>query len=199
MENFNITNLKNDIFICDDLFTTEELDIIEEECNQFMSTKGSWSVEREVTLSLDPELGISSILWLPKTSKNKFLHTKLAKLAKFVNDHHYHFDITGYIEKGIMYIEYNKVGDYYDWHTDYAMKSNSEIEPAKIIVILQLTDPKDYTGAAVEVAGKVGAVELPRKRGLVSVITGYSPHRVLPLESGKRKVLSAWFTGPNFK
>ena len=99
----------------------------------------------------------------------------------------------------LQYTEYHgSEGGKYDWHHDVDW-NNSEGLDRKLSVTVQLSDPTDYTGGEFEFQ----EVEQPkpecRDKGTVLVFPSYLQHRVLPVTSGVRKTLVAWFVGPRWR
>ena len=147
------TKINNDIVICDGAFTEEELATIENSCDLHMETHGV----------ITKMAGISYAMWVPRAANTKLIYSKMADVCRKANEQFFNFDITGYIDEGILFLEYRDPGHHFDWHVDNSESYRGKIEPVKLIVILQLTDPSNYEGAVAEVAG-TGITQLPKKR-----------------------------------
>lgn len=188
-----LSQLSTGLVLCEDAFSQEELIDIQTVCSELLKTHG------DVTnMTGDPALRKSEYMFIPRVASTKAFYTHLAQIGREINSKFYNFDLTGYTDDGILYLEYNQPGDHFDWHIDNSENYRSDKDPVKLIVVLQLTDPKEYEGADAEVAG-TGITTIPKKQGLVYAMPGYTSHRVTPLVSGRRAILSCWFTGPKFK
>ncbi len=185
--------LNNNIVLCDNAFTSHELKDIQNFCYACLPSQGVVQY-----MTGDPSVRKSDTMWLPRTLDTRFLYTRIATIARTINEKYFHFDLTGYIDEGILYLDYNQQGDHYDWHIDNSQSYRGNKDPVKLIVILQLSDPSEYCGGDAEIAG-TGITVIPKRKGLIYAIPGYTAHRVTPLLSGRRTILSSWFTGPAFK
>jgi predicted 2-oxoglutarate/Fe(II)-dependent dioxygenase YbiX len=181
------------IVLCYDVFTDEELHSIESACDDNMRA-GGW-VE---TATGDQLTRKSNLVFLERRPDTNLIFQRLLAVAREANERFFHFELTELSEEGILYIDYNQPGDQYDWHVDNSEKYREGKNAVKLIIVLQLTDPSQYEGADAQVAC-TGIVTIPKKRGLIYVMAGWSAHRVTPLISGRRKVLSCWVSGPTFK
>ncbi|WP_242909921.1 JmjC domain-containing protein [Actinomadura terrae] len=107
----------------------------------------------------------------------------------------YGFDLTG-IKRAPQYVEYLPGNGHFHRHNDY---SHDQLDsPRKITVIVQLSDPADYEGGALQMFG-VETEELPRERGSVLVFPSMIDHRVTPVTRGMRRALVAWVAGPRLR
>ena len=79
-------------------------------------------------------------------------------------------------------------GDFYDWHCDIGRGAMTR----KLSASLQLTDPNEYDGGALELWG---AAPINRTQGALLVFPSYTLHRVTPVTRGVRHSLVAWATG----
>lgn len=80
-------------------------------------------------------------------------------------------------------------GDEYGWHLDIGPGAASL---RKLSATVQLSDPDDYEGGALEIWG-TDAID--RAIGSAVVFPSYLVHRVLPVTRGVRRSLVAWMTG----
>lgn len=102
-------------------------------------------------------------------------------------------DITGL--EDLQLTEYGKDG-HYGWHTDCDPFLKLGGLHRKVTAVLMLSGDFAYSGGDLEIEG----LELPRlKKGDVIVFPSVVKHRVKPVESGLRRTLVCWTTGPYFK
>jgi PKHD-type hydroxylase len=109
------------------------------------------------------------------------------------------FDFDGF-EEGFLLLRYDGAlagGDYYDWHMDIG-GSGSTVS-RKLTLIVQLSDPVDYAGGALEdnMAGDTQSSN--REQGTLTASPSFALHRVTPVTAGCRYALAAWAHGPAFR
>ena len=88
-------------------------------------------------------------------------------------------------------------GSFYDWHYDVNWKGESAYD-RKLSICVQLCNPSEYEGGNFEF-DEVKTTADFRSKGTVLVFPSYLRHRVLPVTSGIRRSLVAWFVGPRWK
>lgn len=132
-----------------------------------------------------------------------WIFDKLGRLAQRAN-RTYGFDLLGFTEDA-QFTLYDEPGAFYDWHQDGL---GGEVAIRKLAIVVQLSDPADYRGGALEVMGVVHEYEPDdvaawsddaRARGSVIVFPAFEYHRVTPIVSGKRYSLVCWVGGPPFR
>lgn len=100
----------------------------------------------------------------------------------------------------VQYTEYHaSEGGKYDWHHDVDWNSMTGWD-RKISLTVQLSDPDEYEGGDfVMEDGQEPLPEWYKEKGTVLAFPSYIAHRVLPVTSGVRKSLVAWFEGPTWR
>ena len=98
----------------------------------------------------------------------------------------------------IQFTEYHgESQDHYDWHEDNSAAMKKPMD-RKLSFVLQLSDPKDYTGGKFELTPQ--ADPLPAgafsKQGDALLFRSGLKHRVEPVTSGIRYSLVTWVHGP---
>ena len=86
---------------------------------------------------------------------------------------------------------------HYDWHQDVHWNGQAAAD-RKISITVQLSDGDDYEGGDFEFDDVKTNADF-RSKGTVLVFPSYLRHRVLPVTSGTRRSLVAWFFGPRWK
>jgi PKHD-type hydroxylase len=66
----------------------------------------------------------------------------------------------------------------------------------KISVVVQLSDPSDYTGGELNLNGGNGIITAPKEKNTVIIFPSFVLHRVTPVLTGIRKSLVTWVAGP---
>lgn len=141
---------------------------------------------------VDTEIRSSTIRWL----KDRSIRDLLWEFVKEANINAFGVDVENYAE--MQFTEYYaSQNGHYDWHHDVNWQGNANSD-RKLSVTVQLSHPNEYEGGAFE----FNECQTPlnaRARGTVLVFPSYLHHRVLPVTSGSRKSLVAWFHGPRWR
>ena len=107
------------------------------------------------------------------------------------NDTMWNFDLLGYHDS-LQYTTYYGGGGHYDWHTDVGPGMANR----KLSVVVQLTDPTEYTGGELNLNGGQGIIAAPKEKNTVIIFPSFVLHRVTPVLTGTRKSLVTWIAGP---
>src|SRR5258708_40174408 len=103
-----------------------------------------------------------------------------------LNRDFYGFDLFGLVESFQYTVYDGQEGGHYNWHVDLG---GEDVEPRKISLSLQLTDPSSYRGCDLVLEAGTGPHIAERARGTLIAFPSYVLHRVTPIESGTRKSL----------
>ena len=141
----------------------------------------------------DASVRSSDVAWL---TGNNVVQDIIWEYVKAANDRAFHFQIEN---KGdIQYTEYHAVKKgHYDWHHDVDWNGDTPRD-RKLSVTVQLSDLSEYEGGAFTFSECETPDHSARVKGTVLVFPSYLQHRVLPITSGTRKSLVAWFEGPRW-
>jgi PKHD-type hydroxylase len=134
-----------------------------------------------------------------RKSQSAYLHPQhyrelygiVPQIVQTVNAEYYRFQLQGV--EPLQVIKYEPGGLFHE-HTDIGT-GNSKMGHRKLSLIIQLSEPQDYEGGAVILAGN----PIPRERGSGGIFPSWTPHRVEELTSGTRYSLVTWATGPHFR
>lgn len=88
-------------------------------------------------------------------------------------------------------------GGHYDWHHDVQWNAQSDHD-RKLSVTVQLSDPSDYDGGIFEFDDVKTNADFAAS-GSILIFPSHLRHRVLPVTSGVRHSLVAWFSGPRWR
>ena len=122
------------------------------------------------------------------------------------NKNNFLYDVTEFESGTLQYTSYQP-GEYYHWHVDgdianYRLPEDGghEEKVRKLSIIVQLSDPSEYTGGEVQLqfTDKKTAF-LPKTAGSITVFDSRCLHRVKPVLTGHRKSLVGWASGPRWK
>lgn len=86
---------------------------------------------------------------------------------------------------------------HFDWHSDIG--DGPVAARRKLTVVVQLTDPAEYSGGALELRPSTQTVTAPVARGTATAFPSYVLHRVTPVTEGARSSLTIWAHGPAFR
>jgi PKHD-type hydroxylase len=81
--------------------------------------------------------------------------------------------------------------DYSDPHSDYDYTTPDH---SKLTVVVPLVDRREWTGGVLEIGNSSLAPRM--RKGDAVIFPSFSLHRVTPVISGIRIILSAWISGP---
>lgn len=133
----------------------------------------------------------SRVCWLRPSEETNWIFAKSLELISQVNQANYSMELSGFTEP-LQLAEYGP-GQHYDWHLDLG---NERFSVRKLSFIVQLTEPADYEGGAVELLFNRAPQAAPKSRGAMIVFPSYVLHRVNPVTWGARKSLVGWIGGP---
>ena len=135
---------------------------------------------------------VSEIAWIEPDADAHWLYHRLGVMFLQINAS-YGFELIGFAE-GLQYASYGP-GQYFGWHADIGPGTTSL---RKLSLTIQLSDPADYDGGALQFHG---GADMPaaRARGSATFFPSYLAHQVEPVTRGVRRSLVAWGYGPAFR
>ena len=126
-----------------------------------------------------------------------FPHYVMAEKLIKANNEIWRLDLTGFNmlldPPNILRYKADEKG-HYDWHLDYGAAFSNR----KLSFSIQLSDPSEYDGGLLEIAGMPPNEDL-RKKGTIIMFPSYVRHRVTPVTRGTRYCIVGWVHGPHFK
>jgi PKHD-type hydroxylase len=180
------------LVIWKDLFTPQELDAIEACGDGLMPMRAEIAGRKQNT----DHMRVTRVAWMERNPQTAWLYARLEEAVLHLNAQFYKFDLFGLAES-FQYTVYDGVeGGHYNWHVDLGAQT---IEPRKISLSLQLTDPSRYEGCNLVLEAGDGPYLAEKARGTLIAFPSYVLHRVTPIESGFRKSLVVWVGGPEFR
>tara|TARA_R110002012_G_C11648269_1_gene611189 strand:+ start:834 stop:1418 length:585 start_codon:yes stop_codon:yes gene_type:complete len=172
-------------------FTEEQLDWLQQKAKN-ASTKAQ--VNKEKTSELDTEVRRAEVLWLTKDLDTSWIFETLSTVILKLNADHFGFDLTGFGEP-LQLVNYREeVQGNYSWHRDFGSSGPSR----KLSVVLQLSDSNEYEGGQLQLLTKKDPINIPKKRGFITVFPTWTLHQVTPVVRGTRQSLVTWVSGPPF-
>lgn len=184
----------------DGFFDNDTIDKIIELCSTYELTTGKIS-QGGGGVAEDDSIRQSKISLIKLDQENRWLFEILARIAEFMNDSFYHFDLTGFDH--FQYTVYEEGGDKYEYHTDMIFGEENHdmnVLPRKLSLSICLNDPSEYEGGQFQLCtgGSVDIVA-EQAKGRVLAFPSFVLHRVTPVTKGVRRSLVVWVLGNKFK
>jgi PKHD-type hydroxylase len=171
---------------CDDGFTSQELDILQDIAKNACTNA---SVSSNI---VDKQIRRSNVYWMDKNIETAWVFNKLSYIVSTLNAKFYGFNLTGFGE-AIQFTNYDGADDgMYKWHQDF----NAEVS-RKLSLVIQLSHPCDYEGGDLQLMSHE-VMNIEKQRGLALVFPSWMVHQVTPVTRGTRQSLVAWISGPDF-
>lgn len=145
--------------------------------------------------NVDLEYRDSNVSWISPTQEIQWLYRKMTDFTNYINSQHFNFDLFGFTEP-YQFTEYKSPGGKYNFHMD----KNTNGILRKLTIVIQLTEPENYTGGELQIyRGDTDITTMQKTRGMAFVFPSWMIHRVTPVETGTRYSLVSWISGPQFK
>ena len=141
-------------------------------------------------------LRITRVAWMERNAETAWLYARMEEIVLRINSEFYKYDLYGLVEAFQYTIYDGSEGGHYNWHVDHGAQN---VEPRKISLSLQLSDPAGYEGCRLVLEAGDGPYPAEAARGTIIAFPSYVLHRVTPIESGTRKSLVIWVAGPEFR
>ena len=138
----------------------------------------------------------STVRWLDVGAERSIVDRMMAFVIAS-NRNNFGVDIVAPFD--LQFTEYHgaKQGKY-DWHQDVWLESTRPYD-RKLSVVIQLSEPAEYSGGAFEFFGLQSPGESFAPRGSILIFPSFLQHRVLPVQSGLRRSLVSWVEGPRWR
>ena len=136
------------------------------------------------------------LAWVPMNTDTAWFNMRIRNTVSELNKRWLQLDLDGHVED-LQYLEYG-FGQFYGKHTD---NSNDAVATRKLTCVIQLSNPDDYKGGALEIDSHTYKPNgeytktAPKKQGMAVIFPSHLPHIAKPVWWGRRKSLVAWFHG----
>jgi PKHD-type hydroxylase len=145
----------------------------------------------------DHALRRADLVWLDDLPDAAFAMDILVRAVAQANRDHFGFDITDFAESAqIARYTADRAG-HFGWHSDIG--KGTLAARRKLTVVVQLSDPADYDGGALDLWPDAHTRTAPATRGSATVFPSFVLHRVTPVTRGTRHSLTLWAHGPSFR
>jgi PKHD-type hydroxylase len=172
-------------------FSADELDAIVALGERQRQEKGV--IEHKGQLEAADDIRVTRLAWISHNPDTNWIYDRLWRIGYHLNLKAWRFDLTAIAETLQYTIYETDEGGHYDWHTD---NITTVPMPRKLSLSLQLSDPAEYDGCALEVRAANNIDVAPMERGAVIAFPSYVLHRVTPIARGRRASLVSWISGP---
>lgn len=139
----------------------------------------------------------AEIAWLDDIPQASWVMERMMSLTARANRETFGFDLTDFGESPQVARYGAEREGHFDWHSDIG--AGIWAAKRKLTIVVQLSDPADYTGGTLELRPDSNVAEAPRTRGTAIVFPSFVLHRVTPVTTGTRWSLTLWSHGPTFR
>lgn len=175
----------------DNFLNDNELDTIVNYCEKFDKKPAK-------TFNDFNKMRKTNIVWITPNNESSWFIERIHWAIKTINEGFYNFDLTHF--EDFQYTCYDEIGSKYDYHYDCEFNTKSNIL-RKLSCVLLLSDVDDFTGGQLQLLtdDEKGNLDVELTRGRLVVFPSFIPHRVTDIQSGIRKTLVNWVSGPHFR
>ena len=168
-----------------------------EECARIIDLAQETSLREARLVGFRPsEIRRARIAWLEE-EEAEWVPPRLARAFAEANRAAFDFEIQAFEEQmQVALYEEEKLGGF-DWHSDIG--DGPLARRRKLTVVVQLSEPGDYEGGALEINGDGAIRQADRARGSAIAFPAFALHRVAPVTAGRRWSLTLWAHGPSFR
>ncbi len=145
----------------------------------------------------DHNLRRADLAWLDERAGGDWIMDRIMGLVADANRTHFDFALTEFGESPQVARYGAERQGHFTWHSDIG--EGALASRRKLTMVVQLSEPSDYTGGALELQPDANIRESDRTRGSAVLFPSFVLHRVTPVTSGERYSLSTWVHGPAFR
>ncbi len=139
----------------------------------------------------------AEIAWLDDLPQAAWVMDRMIGFVARANRESFGFDLTNFGESAQVARYVAEREGHFDWHSDIG--AGQWAAKRKLTVVVQLSDPADYDGGALELRADSNIARAPQARGLATIFPAFVLHRVTPVTAGTRWSLTLWAHGPGFR
>lgn len=197
----NTIRIEDTHCVWNNLFSDEEIKKIIKYCESVPQNDALIGSESNGGTQANQEIRYSKIAWIERNPDNNWFFQKIQSASNKLNSKFFGFDIESL--HAMQYTIYDGSNSHYSWHWDSfignALDNINDEKQRKLTSVLQLDGPEDYEGGVLELLPCGRLEEVEKKKGLMVSFPSFVLHRVSPVETGLRRSLVAWFTGPDWR
>ncbi|ALI55002.1 2OG-Fe(II) oxygenase [Celeribacter marinus] len=139
----------------------------------------------------------ADLAWLDDREGTDWIMVRIMDLVAEANRTHFDFALTEFGESPQIARYGAERQGHFTWHSDIG--DGVFAARRKLTMVIQLSDPADYEGGALELQPDAGVHAANRTRGSGVLFPSFTLHRVTPVTQGERFSLSTWVHGPAFR
>ena len=169
------------------------------ECDRLvrMAAEAPSQDARLVGRARDHNLRRADLVWVDDLPDTGWVMDRLIDVVRVANRALFDFDLTEFAESPQIARYGAEREGHFDWHADIG--DGKLAARRKVTLVVQLSEPGDYRGGALEVMPSGHAIEADRSRGAATLFPAFALHRVTPVTEGARLSLTVWAHGPAFR
>lgn len=139
----------------------------------------------------------ADLAWLDDIPEAAWVMDRMMRMVSQANHQAFGFDITDFGESPqVARYDASREG-HFDWHSDIG--AGNWAAKRKLTIVIQLSNPEDYQGGALELRPDSNIRTAPPTRGTAILFPSFVLHRVTPVTQGTRFSLTLWSHGPSFR
>ena len=144
-----------------------------------------------------PQIRRADIAWLEDLPQAAWAMDQMIAHSARANRDHVGFDLSEFGESAQIARYGAEREAHFDWHSDVG--AGQWASRRKLTIVVQLSDPNDYAGGALELRTGHAVTAAPSARGMATIFPAFVLHRVTPVTEGQRWSLTLWAYGPDFR
>ncbi|WP_460273994.1 2OG-Fe(II) oxygenase [Celeribacter sp. ULVN23_4] len=145
----------------------------------------------------DHNLRRADLAWLDERQGGEWIMERIMQLVAEANRSHFDFALTEFGESPQVARYGAERQGHFTWHSDIG--EGALASKRKLTMVVQLSDPAEYKGGALELQADANIRQSDRAKGSAVLFPSFVLHRVTPVTEGERFSLSTWVHGPAFR
>ena len=137
------------------------------------------------------------IAWIDDIPETGWIMERLIHLMAEANRQAFDFALTEFSESPQVALYGADQEGHFSWHSDIG--DGPVAQKRKLTLVVQLSDPGEYEGGALELMPDANIIPANRDCGAATVFPSFVLHRVTPVTEGQRQSLTVWAHGPAFR
>jgi PKHD-type hydroxylase len=144
-----------------------------------------------------PQLRRARLAWLDDDGPAAWVFARLAQGVARANRESFGAEVESFDERAQAALYPAETAGAFGWHSDIG--EGPLARRRKLTVVVQLSDPADYAGGALELNPDGAVRAADRARGAAVVFPSFVLHRVAPVTRGARWSLTLWAHGSPYR
>lgn len=146
---------------------------------------------------VESDLRRADLAWVDDLPDAGWIMDRMVRVVADANRTAFDFALDDFAESAQI-ARYEAEGrGHFDWHSDIG--AGALAARRKLTVVVQLSDPQDYSGGRLELQPDSHVHGADAAQGTASIFPSFVLHRVTPVTAGTRWSLTLWAHGPAFR